>query len=139
MNVYVGATFSRYIEARALMDELTAAGHRITHDWTRTDAFGADGHPLPSTAGGYDLDPADGMRHAFDDIAAVRSADLLLMLGSELSCGWPIEVGIGIAEGKEVVVVAPAKYTVFWDLPNVMVYGGVAEALSDYFGLRRAA
>ncbi len=35
------------------MDALTAAGHDIAHDWTRTDAFGPDGHPWPDTGGGY--------------------------------------------------------------------------------------
>jgi hypothetical protein len=122
MKVYVGATFSRYPEARAVMDALTAAGHTVTLDWTRTDAFGPDGHPLPGTDGGYKLDPLDGARHAASDIAAIADADLLLMLAQEASCGWPVEVGIGIALDKPVWLVAPFRYTVFWDLLTVTVY-----------------
>ncbi len=130
MIIYVGATFSRYVEARAIMDTLTAAGHVIAHDWTRTDAFDDDGHPLPGSDGGYKLDPDDGERHARDDIAAVQSAHLLLMLASEASCGWPVETGIGVALGKPIWLVAPFRYTVFWDLPNVRVFDDVDAALS---------
>lgn len=132
LNIYVGATFSRYEEARAIMDALTNAGHTITHDWTRTRAFGDDGHPLPGSAGGYDLDPEDGAAHARDDVEAVKRADALLMLASEPSCGWPIETGIGIACDKRIAIVDPFKYTVFWDLPNVVVFEAVDEALVDF-------
>lgn len=129
MKIYVGATFARYLEARAVMDALTGAGHSITHDWTRTRAFGDDGHPLPGTAGGYELDPEDGARHALADITAVRDADLLLMLAQVPSCGWPVETGIGIALGKTIWLVAPFKYTVFWDLPSVEIFATQTEAL----------
>ncbi len=52
------------------------------------------------------------------------------MLASEPSCGWPVETGIGIACGKEIWLVAPFRYTVFWDLPTVRVFDDVAAALS---------
>lgn len=130
MNVYVGSTFSRYPEARAVIDALTLRGHTITHDWTRTEAFGADGHPVPNSAGGYDLPPDVQADHARDDLNAVRRADLLLMLGQEASCGWLVEVGAALAWGTaQVWIVAPFRPTVFWQLPQVQVFADVAEAL----------
>jgi hypothetical protein len=132
VKIYVGTTFSRYVEARSAMDALTAAGHTITHDWTRTAAFGSDGHPLPQTSGGYDLPAADQQAHAEDDLRAVLDADLLLILAQEASCGWPIEVGMALAWGAaEVWVVAPFKPTVFWHLPQVRVFDDAAEPLRD--------
>lgn len=132
MNIYVGATFTRYLEARSVMDQLTAAGHRITHDWTRTDAFGEDGHPLPETAGGYDLPAAEQCAHAQDDRRAVRNSELLLILAQQASCGWPIEVGMALAFGNSKVwVVAPFKPTVFWHLPLVRVFNDVVEPLRE--------
>lgn len=141
MRVYVGATFTRYEEARAIVDALTGAGHTITHDWTRTDAFGPDGHPLPETAGGYGL-PSDVMAmHADDDLRAIWDADRLLILGQQASCGWPIEVGAALMLGHlrdmgtvirspEVWIVAPFRPTVFWALPQIRVFSDVAEPLS---------
>lgn len=130
MKIYVGATFSRYAEARAVMDALARAGHAITFDWTRTDAFGEDGHPLPLTSGGYELDPIDGERYALEDFAAVDACERLLVLAQEPSCGWPIEVGYGLAREKEVWVVAPFRYTVFWDQLNVTTFQRVEDALA---------
>lgn len=132
MNIYVGATFSRYREARSVMDALTAAGHKVTHDWTRTDAFGEDGHPLPDTGGGYDIDPASQRRHAEDDLFAVEEADLLLILAQQASCGWPVEVGMALAWGTaKVWLVEPFKPTVFWHLPRVRVFSDVAQPLRE--------
>lgn len=132
MNIYVGATFSRYLEARSVMDALTAVGHAVTHDWTRTDAFGDDGHPLPGTAGGYDLPAAEQSAHALDDLAAVKRADLLLILAQQASCGWPVEVGMALAWGTaKVWLVEPFKPTVFWHLPQVRVFADVAQPLRE--------
>lgn len=130
LNVYVGATFSRYLEARAVMDALTAVGHAITHDWTRTEAFGADGHPLPETAGGYDLPREVQADHARDDLHAVAKSDLLLILAQQASCGWPVEVGAALAWGTaRVWIVEPFRPTVFWCLPQVEVFESVDEPL----------
>ncbi len=130
MKVYVGATFSRYTEARALIDQLTAAGHEITHDWTRTAAFGDDGHPLPAANGGYELPRHIQAAHALDDLLAVQEADLLLILGQQASCGWPVEVGAALAWGfAKVWIVAPCKPTVFWHLPQVEIFPDLTEPL----------
>lgn len=129
-RVYVGSTFSRYTEARAVIDTLTTAGHEITHDWTRTRAFAADGHPLPGTAGGYELDRADAAAHAADDLEAVRRADLLLILAETPSCGWPVEIGAALAFGTAAVwIVAPFRWTVFWALNQVVLFDDLDEPL----------
>lgn len=130
MRIYVGVTFSRYIEARDVIDALLTAGHEITHDWTRTDAFGPDGHPLPETDGGYALPSAEQAAQALDDLDAVRRAELLLILAEEASCGWPLEVGAALAWGEaRVWLVSPFKRTVFWCLPQVSVFDSVAVPL----------
>jgi hypothetical protein len=130
LKVYVGATFSRYLEARSVIDALTAAGHTVTHDWTRTDAFGPDGHLLPDTGGGYDIDPDEQRRHAEDDRLAVEEAELLLILAQQASCSWPIEVGMALALRRAAVwIVEPFKPTVFWHLPGVRIFDDVAEPL----------
>lgn len=132
MNIYVGATFSRYLEARSVMDALTAVGHKVTHDWTRTDAFGEDGHPHPGTAGGYDLPSIKQRVHAEEDLFAVEEADLLLILAQQASCGWPVEIGMALAFGMaDVWVVEPFKPTVFWHLPQVRVFDDVATPLRE--------
>lgn len=134
MQVYVGATFSRYEEARRVIDALAAAGHSCAHDWTRTRAFGADGHPLPDTGGGYELDPEDAAAHATDDVRAVTGADACLFLGEQPSLGWPTEFGIAIATGcPRIVVVAPFRWTVFLALPAVEVVETIDAAL-ELFG-----
>lgn len=129
MKVYVGATFSRYEEVRRVVDALVAAGHEVTHDWTRTDAFGPDGHPRPELGGGYSMPPAEARRHAQDDVRAVLAADCCVFLGQEASCGWPVELGIAIGADKPCAVVAPFKWTVFWELPMVVVFDTVEDAL----------
>lgn len=131
MKVYVGATFSRYEEARAVMDAVTEMGHEITHDWTRTRAFGDDGHPLPDTAGGYKLAPEDAAAHAHDDIVAVGDADVCVFLGQEASLGWPVEFGVSLVNPgvSRVFVVAPFKWTVFLALPKVHEVEDVGAAL----------
>lgn len=128
MRIYVAATFTRYEEVRALNDRLREAGHSITYDWTRTAAFGPDGHPLGD---GYDLPEAVQARYAQEDLDAVARAEVLLALGEGDSLGWPVEVGAALAFGSCIVyLVAPRKPTVFWALPRVRVFDGVEEAMT---------
>lgn len=136
MRVYVGATFSRYLEAREVMDALTTAGHAVTHDWTRTAAFGADGHPLPGVEG---LPRVEQAAHAEDDLCAVANAELLLILAQQASCGWPVEVGAALAWDIDVWLVAPFKPTVFWALPLVRLFEDVDEPLRRLGAARAAA
>lgn len=129
ITFYVGATFTRYEEARAVVDALCDAGHECAFDWTRTDAFGADGHPLPDVDP-YRLPPEVQARHARNDLAAVRRADLCLFLAQQASCGWPVECGAALAyEVPHVWLVAPFKPTVFWALPGVETFDSLAPAL----------
>ena len=135
MRIYVGTTFSRYVEARAVMDRLTFAGHEITHDWTRTEVFGVNGHPLPGVLDGSSLSPEVQRQHAWDDLEAVRAADLVLMLGQTASCGWLVEVGAALARGnaKHVWIVQPFADTVFWRLPQVRVFDDLEDALRELY------
>lgn len=119
---YVASKFAQYRRARQLMDDLTAVGHTITHDWTRTKQFGPDGNPMFKVEDEPKVVPVDERReHATSDHRGVRTADYLVALMDQPSCGCPVEVGLAIAYGVQVLIVSPWAYTVFWDLPKVCV------------------
>lgn len=124
---YVGATFARYAEVRAIGDALVAAGHDWTHDWTRTAEFGADGRPASS---GYDAEPAVLAAAAAADLRGVRTSDVCLFLGQRESAGWPTEFGAALAYGvPDVWVVTPWRGSCFWHLPQVELFAVVTTPL----------
>jgi hypothetical protein len=123
-SIYTASRFSAYERVRAFNDDARAAGHTITHDWTRTDEFGADGHPLHVAEG--DLAPDVAARYAMDDLThGVRKADVIVFLAEDAGqggfCGALIEFGYAFACGIPVFVVAPWRPSIFWHLPNVTV------------------
>lgn len=124
MNIYTAARFSDYERVRAFNDDARAAGHTITHDWTRTNEFGPDGHPLHVKEG--DLAPDVAARYAMDDLThGVRRADTCVFLADDAGeggfCGALIEFGYACAHAIPVMVVAPWRASIFWHLPNVEV------------------
>lgn len=124
---YVGATFARYAEVRAIGDALVAAGHDWTYDWTRTAHFGADGRPAGD---GYDAHPAEMATQALGDLRGVRTSDVCLFLGQRESAGWPAEFGAALAYGvPDVWVVAPWRASCFWHLPQVELFAVVTTPL----------
>jgi hypothetical protein len=46
MRLYTAAPFRTYERVRRFNADARAAGHAVMHDWTLTEEFGADGHPL---------------------------------------------------------------------------------------------
>lgn len=134
---YLGSTFSRYREARAAIDQITALGHECVEDWTRCDAFGPDGELLPVHGDGYVMNDSwlPAARREIEAVAMV-STDVngfCVFLGEQPSLGWPVEFGMAIAfEVTWIFVVAPFKTTVFMALPQVIEFvtieGAVIEA-----------
>lgn len=131
-RIYVASKFTQYARARGVMDALTAVGHTVTHDWTRTSQFDDDGEPNFDPANEQNLVPrGDRQRHARNDVRGVRTADVLLALLDQPSCGAPVEVGMALAYGVPVMLVEPWAYTVFWDLPGVSMYETQEQALAS--------
>lgn len=119
-KIYVAGLFRGFERCRAMIDQATALGFTITHDWTRTSAFGLDGKPYPKAAdGGSKLSEREQRIHAIDDLEGVRHADLLVVLGGERLWGGLIEVGYALAFGTLVWVVEPVRESVFWALPQI--------------------
>lgn len=137
MKVYVMCRFSQYERVRAFCDDLRAAGHTVTHDWTRTDEFDENGHPHHVAEG--DLAPDVAARFAMDDLRGVRSADLCVFLAEDAGeggfCGALIEFGTATANAVPVIVVAPWRPSIFWHLPGVEVVESEATA-RDRLGMR---
>lgn len=138
MKIYTGTTFTRYEEARAVNDRLRALGHEITHDWTRTDEFGDDGHPLKQDPSEISKD--DARRYAADDIAGVLAADACLFLGEQASLGWPVEFGLALGSSRchSILVVQPFRWTVFLEVGKVDVVPDLATAMRVFEGLSPA-
>lgn len=125
MIFYVGATFTRYREVRALIDVLESLGHKCAEDWTRTSKdFGSDGELLPSSGTGYEMQDhwAEAAQRERAAVAEVSlNEGFCLFLGEQASLGWPVEMGMSIAFGvPRIIVVSPFKPTVFMALPEIM-------------------
>lgn len=119
-RIYVASKFQQYERARRLIDDLADRGYEITHDWTRTDQFDGDGHPAFESEQTLPWEARRG--YALADFRGVRTADLVVFLGDQLSFGAPVEVGYALAFGIGVFVVDPIVYTVFWDHPLVTLF-----------------
>lgn len=129
--------FSSYERVRAFCDDLRSAGHEVTHDWTRTDEFGPDGHPHAVEG---DLAPGAAARYAMTDLShGVRRADVCVFLAEDAGeggfCGSLIEFGYAMATAIPVLVVAPWRPSIFWHLPGVTVLPD-EPAARDALGMR---
>jgi hypothetical protein len=122
---------------RTLMDQLTAAGHVVTHDWTRTEEFGEDGHPAFADESGI---PKERLAmHAADDVRGVRTADLVVAVADTPLCGALIEIGVALAVGVPVWVVAPWRWTIFWEHDLVRTFHSIDGVVGHIGQLDRLA
>ena len=133
MKFYVGATFTRFREVRAIIDAIELAGHDCAEDWTRSQDFDDDGELKASAGDGYQQadhwpEAANKERDAIREVA--RHFGFCLFLGQQPSLGWPVELGMAIAyDVPSILLVAPFKTTVFVALPNVEVFVDVEGAI----------
>lgn len=125
MKIYVAGRFTRYERCRALIDDIVAAGHEITNDWTRGEWFDEHGHPL-----GSDKDlPADAQEDlARSAIEGCKTADLIVVIADEPLCGALIEMGVALANNVPIWVITPWRWTIFWKHPLVTVLNNEQEA-----------
>lgn len=134
MKFYLGATFSRYREARDVIDRLVEMGHECVEDWTRAEAFGPDGELLPSHGDGYQENDSwpEAARREVEAVKAVAEANgFCVFLGEQPSLGWTTEFGMSIAFGVEsIYIVNPFKTTVFVSLSQVVLCDDLDEMLA---------
>jgi hypothetical protein len=136
MLFYVGGTFTRYEEVRAVIDRLTALGHECAYDWTRSvNDFSVTGDMLASNQGGYvmmDHWPTEAQKEV-DAVRRVGDAlGFCVFLGEQASLGWPTEFGMAIAFGvPRIAIVNPFKTTVFAALSQVYIAASVDDAVDS--------
>jgi hypothetical protein len=126
--VYVGTKWSRRAEAQAVMAQLRAMGHTITHDWTHEDEMAG------ATSAVRD---AHFRGCALADACGVAEAEVFLLLHDPAARGAYVELGMAIALGVRVMVVggaAPGKdpaldCPIFYWLAEVEHYVDVESAL----------
>jgi hypothetical protein len=143
MKLYTASKFANYERVRAFNDAARAAGHKVTHDWTRTAEFDEHGHPRQANEA--KIAPELGGHHAALDLySGVAPADMLVFLAEDGGyCGALIEFGAACALGKPILIVAPWRASIFWHLPNVTIVADEDDARArlgmEPSGLRLAA
>lgn len=134
MRIYTAAPFRTYERVRQFNADARDAGHGVTHDWTLTEEFGPDGHPL--FGDGATLDMGVKAERAYEDWHGVRAAETVILLGDEgPSFGACMEAGMAVALGVQLFVVAPTHFTIFWGLPKVTILPDET-AVRDMLGMR---
>lgn len=126
MKLYVAGKFSSYAKVRMVIDLLRNRGHTITHDWTRTKEFESGGVPKEvHRAPGErpDLPRAELAEHAKNDLWGCEACDALVLCADDSLAGAYIEMGIVLRNvQKKIYVIAPDRWTVFFELPNVILF-----------------
>jgi hypothetical protein len=136
MKIYVAGRFQSYEKVRVCINALISQGHEITHDWTRTEEFDAEG--VLSTAswnGTVSVRPDSAKRavlaaHALNDINGVRDADALVLLADDSLAGAWVEMGIALERGTPIYAVKPERWTIFLECPEVTVLDSVVDLYS---------
>lgn len=128
MKVYVAGRFGDYERVRRVIDAINATpGDSVTHDWTRSDEFDENGHPYFYNSNAP-KPVKDAVRHARLDLQGVWKAQTVVCLADDQLCGALIEVGYALAfDNKEIIMVDPWRYTIFWELPNVKIINDIEE------------
>ncbi len=134
MKVYVAAKFSEKERVKSVYALLKAAGHTITHDWTINE---------PSYP--FHINPAFTAQCATEDIIAVQSADVFILLTSaEPSMGASTELGAAIAsylflKRSKIYVVGPYfDKNCFFYHPAVQQIATIEDVLTDMNNLKFA-
>ncbi len=118
---YVATAWNNRESARIAMQQIQAAGHYVTHDWTGMD--GEQG-PLESDETYFD-------RCALCDRIGVETADALILLAHPEAYGAMVEFGMALAAGVPVYVVTHPQMRdcIFYHLVEVEKVSSVAEAI----------
>lgn len=123
MKVYVAGKAGAVAQlgARAVIDNVIEAGHKVTLDWT---VYGNR----------TELGPRRAAELAQQMLAAVEEADVLVLARGQMPqpgqetvepLGAYIEVGAALAMGKPVLAL-PGRTSLFWHLPQVQPVADLA-------------
>lgn len=125
-TAYVAGRFSDWRLIRDVQDVLRAEGYWITYDWT------IHAEPKEAQAAEWkgEIDPQAQRTAALTDLEAAHDAGLLVLvcngdMAGALGCF--VEFGAAAVAGRRIDVIAPARNSIFWHLPNVTVYASVDE------------
>jgi hypothetical protein len=112
MNLYVAAKFEDQARAREVMAVLVAAGHAITHDWTREA-------------------PPMSRKQAEADRLGVMEADALVFIAERdlPYCGSLVEMGIAVARRIPILFLGQFAHPIFELLPFVQRYNELRAVL----------
>ena len=121
MRIYLAARYRRLAEMRRSADDLERLGHQVTSRWLRGH------HDVPGPLG----DPA-WPSIGQQDMEDVQAADALIAFTEpqrgEGGGGRHVELGMGLAWGKRLLVVGPREH-LFHTLPSIEVYPTWTDAL----------
>ena len=124
MKIYIAARFSKRHIAHRLGKTLATLGHTIVSRWSLPDAD----HVAPQGLSRQATD-SDRRRFALEDMADLRRADCLILLGesprNNSRGGRLVEFGVAIAYGHRVMITCQRE-TVFQCLPEIEFYADEA-------------
>jgi len=120
---YVAAPGAIIEEAHSVIQMIHGTGHLVTFDWTWMKEDGGEGEMRDS----WRDDRKGGEVHAEKERQAIKRCDIVALLlpgpsNASRGRGCYIEVGMGLAYGKEVWVVGMERFpfdSVFFSLPEV--------------------
>lgn len=127
LRFYLAARFSRQMELRGYAAQLRALGHSITSRWVDGD----DERPYEQMTG------ADNRRCAEVDVIDVMACDCVILFSDPIGVpstsrgGRHVEMGIGLALGKNISIVGERENVFHW-LDNVKVFPTWSDALIHY-------
>lgn len=107
MKIYVAGKWKEASYVQEVMDMLKLKGHEITCDWT--------GH----------VHPEKSKEYAIEDLEGVKNCDIVFALMPDPTTfykGAWIEIGMGLALNKKIIVVGEEVSSVFLGHPNISLY-----------------
>lgn len=127
MKVYVATSYKNRRKAREAIKMLTAAGHKVTEDWTRKDK-------CAQLVVGKRMSHARFRRVAYraiKDLNGVMKCDALVMLTKTSGRGMYVELGAALAAEKLVILVTKPRHLncIFYFMPNIIMVRTMREAL----------
>lgn len=135
VSIYTATKFEAYERARRFNDDAISVGYEISHDWTRSEQFAPEGDPLKQGK----LTQLELTKYGNLDFDGATNCDILVALMDEdyAYLGTPIEIGLGLASGAEVLVVT-RRPSVFFHLSrsraNVSLFES-ENAIREHLGI----
>jgi hypothetical protein len=118
MRIYVAGRTKNIEEVNLIQSAAIDHGHEITHDWTDVEGEGKG-----EIRSDWSSNPERARQVATLDFLGVTQAQGVILCGygcdeeNKGGLGCFIEVGIALASGVPVIVLGPARESVFWYSP----------------------